>query len=304
MKRVLVTGGRGFIGRHTLSALCSRDFEVHVLDLKSEADISDNIVWHNCNLSHQDEVEKIMHMVKPTHLLHLAWYTAPELYWKSIENVEWVKNSISLLRCFADCGGLRYVIAGSCAEYDWSYGLLSETNTPMNPGTLYGICKDGLHRLAKGFAQETGLSYAWGRVFFLYGPNENENRLVSYVVKSLLEEKVARCSSGAQIRDYLFVQDVADAFAELIDSSAQGAFNIGSGEGVHIKDIILKLGVALNRSDLIKMGALQTSTNEPHIILADISKIRKEVCWKPKVSLDDGLAQTIQWCKERYKIKV
>lgn len=303
VKRVLVTGARGFIGRHMLPILHDKGFEVHALDLEGGESINSNTIWHNANLLRENEIENVMQIIKPTHLLHLAWYTASGFYWKSLENITWVQNSLSLLKSFAGCGGLRCVIAGSCAEYDWTYELLSESHTPIKPGTIYGICKDSLHRLVNGFAKETGLSYAWGRIFFLYGPYEKEDRLVPYVIKSLLKNKVAQCSSGTQIRDYLFVHDVANAFVELIDSPVQGAFNIGSGQGVSVKEIILKIGEKLNKSDLIEIGALQNSPDEPHVVLADTSKIYTETIWRPKVLLDDGLNQTIQWYKEYYKVK-
>ena len=160
--------------------------------------------------------------VKPTHLLHLAWYVVPGKLITAPENFAWVAASFDLVRRFAEPGGQRVAVCGSGYEYDWRYGYCSEELTPCVPDTVYGACKQALHEMVRSFAAGQGLSAAWGRVFFLYGPNEHPQRLVSSVIRSLLEGEPAPCSHGRQIRDYLHVQDVADGLVALLDSDVAG----------------------------------------------------------------------------------
>ncbi len=106
--------------------------------------------------------------------------------------------------------GSGWSVCGSGYEYDWSYGYCTEGLTPCVPDTVYGACKHALHEMVRSYAAARQLSVAWPRVFFLYGPHEHPQRLVSSVVRALLRGEPAPCSHGRQIRDYMHVQDVAD----------------------------------------------------------------------------------------------
>ena len=159
---------------------------------------------------------------QPTHLLHLAWDARPGLFWTSTENLRWVAASLGLYLAFAASGGRRAVVAGSCAEYDWSHSELDEARTPLVPRTLYGEAKRALHTLLERAAAQSGVELAWGRLFFLYGPHEAEGRLVSDVARALLAGREARCSEGSQQRDFMHVADAGRAFAALVASDVTG----------------------------------------------------------------------------------
>ena len=186
-------------------------------------------------------------------------------------------------------------MAGTCAEYDWQYGYCSEQVTPLAPATLYGTCKHSLQIVLDSFARQTGLSAAWGRIFFLYGPHEHPSRLISSVIVSLLKGEPARCSHGNQIRDFLYVEDVADAFTALLESDITGPVNVASGGPIALRDIIYKIAEKIDREDLIQLGVVPVSSHEPHLLVADVSRLTDEVGWMPKYNLDRGLEQTIAW---------
>jgi len=145
--------------------------------------------------------------------------------------------------------------------------------------------------------KEAGLSSAWGRIFFLYGPHEHPKKLVSSVALSLLKDRPAYCSHGKQIRDYLYVQDVAEAFIALLESEVQGPVNIASGSPTALKDIIIKIAKKLNREDLVQLGALSANPDEPDFLVGDVGRLSKEVGWRPKYNLDYGLDRAINWLK-------
>lgn len=296
-RRVLVTGAGGFIGRHCLSILISKGFEVHAADVFVPQKTPLELHWHQVDLLDTKQCSELLSTICPTHLLHFAWYAKPGEYWNSLENIRWVEGSLQLLRVFYMNGGKRVVMAGTCAEYDWRYGYCSEYVTPLVPSTLYGTCKNALQHLLKEFSRMTGLSSAWGRVFFLYGPHENHNRLVSSVILNLLENKTAPCSHGNQIRDFLHVEDVALAFVALLESDVMGPVNIASGQPVDLKSVICKIADKLGRRDLIQLGALPAPDNDPRVLIADVGQLSEKVRWQPKFDLDMGLEQTITWWK-------
>lgn len=297
MNKVLLTGATGFIGRHCLSSLLANGYEVHAVSCRPRPEDPSGVRWHQADLLNPARVSELMADVRPSHLLHLAWFAVPGKYWTSPENLRWVQASIDLLRGFARHGGRRVVMAGTCAEYDWRYGYCAERVTPLAPSTLYGTCKHSLQLMSDAFAQQAELDAAWGRIFFLYGPHENPNRLVASVVRAVLSGEPAPCSHGNQLRDFLYVQDVADAFVALLNSGVSGAVNIGSGRPVALKDIIYKIAGKVERQDLIQLGALTAPANEPPMLVADVRRLSNEVGWSPGYDLDLGLEQTIAWWK-------
>ena len=302
-KRVLVTGAGGFIGRHCLPVLISNGFEVHAADVFVPEEKRYGLHWHQVDLLDTKQTYELLATICPTHLLHFAWYAKPGEYWNSLENIRWVEGSLHLLRVFHMNGGKRVVMAGTCAEYDWRYGYFSEQVTPLVPLTLYGTCKNALQHLLKEFSIVTGLSSAWGRIFFLYGPHENPNRLVSSVILNLLQNKTALCSHGNLIRDFLHVQDVASAFVSLLESDVTGPVNIASGNPTAIKDVVNTIADKLNKRDLVRFKEGPSPLNEPGLLVAEVKRLNSEIGWKPGYDLDRGLEQTIDWWKDQRGVK-
>jgi nucleoside-diphosphate-sugar epimerase len=293
VNRVLVTGASGFIGRRTLLRLAEDGFEVHAV-ARSINERDDWVEWHQADLLSPTSAETLIEEIAPTHLLHFAWCAEPGTYWSSPDNLRWLEASLRLLQPFA-AGGRRAVVAGTCAEYDWSYGLCSEQVTPLRPNSLYGTCKHALHLVIERVAGETGLSTAWGRIFFVYGPDEHPNRFVASIIQSLLRGEPAPATSGMQIRDYLHVDDVAGAFVRLLQSDIVGALNIGSGEPLRVRDLLFAIGEAVGARDLLRLGALRMRPDEPPLLVADTRRLTHELRWAPRFSLEDGISDTVSW---------
>jgi nucleoside-diphosphate-sugar epimerase len=279
--KVLVTGGSGFIGRQALQPLRDRGYEVHAPSSR-EAD-----------LLAPDTAERLIAELQPTHLLHFAWDARPGKYWTSTENLAWVEASLRLLRAF---GGRRAVLAGTCAEYEWTDSVhCVEGSTPLAPSTLYGAAKHGLRGIAERYAEQTGVSLAWGRIFFVYGPYEQPGRLASSVASALVRGEPAETSAGTQVRDFLHSEDLGDAFAALLDSEVEGAVNMASGEPRPIRDVVVALGEAAGRPDLLRIGARPANPSEPASITAAVDRLRDEVGWRGGRTLEQGAADTIAW---------
>jgi len=298
MKRVLVTGASGFIGRACIGPLVSRGFEVHAVARTAVRGADARAVWHHHDLLAPGAAARVVDAVRPTHLLHLAWYAVPAKYWTAPENVDWVAASVALARAFDRAGGRRFVGAGSCAEYASADGDCDERSTPLAPATLYGTCKHAVHRVVAALA-EGRFSCAWGRIFFLYGPHEDPSRLVPSVIGALLAGRDALCTAGTQVRDFMHVEDVADAFAALLDSDVEGAVNIASGRPARIAEVVLSIARQMNAESLVRFGARPIPEGELPSITASIARLRDEVGWSAWRDLDRGLGDTIAWWRER-----
>ena len=132
----------------------------------------------------------------------------------------------------------------------------------------------------------------------MYGPYENPERIVPTVIRALLKKEIAKCTHGEQIRDFLYVYDVAAAFVALLESDLQGALNIASGQPLSLKEVILKIADKLDGRDLIKLGAVVSSAGQPRQLVADTFRLHNELKWRPKYNIDEGLAATIDWWKK------
>ncbi len=301
MKRVLLTGATGFIGRHTLPSLRERGYEVHAVSSRNVGRSGAGMHWHRADLLEAREIQGLVAEVRPTHLVHLAWNVEPGAYWTSPANLRWVAASLELVRSFAEGGGERAIFAGTCAEYNWSSGRCIERETPLIPATLYGTCKHSLQQMVTAYARETRFSVAWARIFFLFGPHERPGRLVPSVIGSLLRQEPARCTAGEQVRDFLHVADVADALVATLDSSVEGPINIASGTGSTVKEVVQTIAAALGREDLLHLGARSTPPGDPPLLIASVDRLRDEVGWQPRHTLRSGLHDTIAWWQHHHQ---
>jgi nucleoside-diphosphate-sugar epimerase len=305
VKRVLVSGAGGFIGRASVPALQALGYEVHAVvspggAARVPAELAPTTV-HAADLLDGAAVAALLAAIEPSHLLHFAWVATPGVYWTSPDNARWLAASELLLGVFRRSGGIRAVMAGSCAEYDWSrVEVCHETSSPLatqaaSPPTPYAAAKIAMQESLESFGRKSGISTAWGRIFFQYGPHENAARLVPTIIISLLQNREALCSHGRQVRSFLHVADVGAAFAALLDSRLVGPVNVGSGEAVSIGELALRIGAQLGRRDLVRLGAKSAPPGEPAVLIPDLKRLTQELGWQPRFTLEAGLADTIAW---------
>jgi nucleoside-diphosphate-sugar epimerase len=296
-KRVLLTGGTGFIGRHCIAELQARGYEVHATTSRTPPAPA-GVRWHRADLLNGDETAALMAEVRPDSLLHLAWYTEHGKFWQALENLDWVRASLALLRAFIAEGGRRMVLAGSCTEYDWTDGVCREDTTPLKPQGLYGVSKHAFRLMAEAAARRAGISCAWGRIFFLYGPGEQPGRLVAAFVRSQLCSERTTCLSGELRRDYLYVADVASALVALLDSPLEGAVNIGSGNAISIRTMVDRITAKCGHPELVDFRAREAAQQDAPLVVADTTRLAGKLQWTPRVDLDRGLDLTVDWWRQ------
>ena len=294
--KVLLTGAAGFIGSHVARELVRQNHEVYAL-VRPQSDL-----WRVA------DIEPSLHIIRADLLaptlalqassfdccLHLAWYVEPGKYLQSPQNKDWVVASLRLARLLQQAGCRRFVGTGTCFEYAPGDPPQNES-TPTLPSTPYVQAKLELFNALRS----SDIEFAWLRLFYQYGPGEDPRRLVPVVINSLLRNQEMKLVPGDRVRDYLHIEDVASAACAVAGSRLTGAVNIGSGIPVTVREIATKIGEALERVNLLKVGAIPYGASEPMHLLADNTKLREGTGWKPRHSLDEGLRQTIEWWKSR-----
>lgn len=295
---IVVTGATGFVGRRVLGPLVERGFRVTALGRHRPG--NDGVDFRHVDLLNPGEGLACLRELRATHLLHLAWCAVPGLFWTSPENIAWSNASLRLLDAFAAAGGRRALLVGTCAEYDWTTSVLSEAGSPCLPSTLYGAAKYGTYLMADRLAAQAGVSLAWARLFYMYGPGETGGRLVSDACNALLAGRRFAASSGVQRRDYIHVDDVAGSLAAIVSSAVTGPVNVGLGDAPSVRAILEEVARAAgNRLDLLEFGAQALRPNDPPVIEADVKRLRDEVGFRPRFTLAEGMANTVQWWRER-----
>lgn len=284
MKRLLVTGATGFIGREVLRRVPHDVFDVHAVTSGAAAGGESFVAWHQSDLLDPRAVNVLLARVKPSHLLHLAWDPGVEGYRTTPRNLDWLAAGVTLARTFRAHGGARAVYAGTCAERQPEL-------------SLYATCKAALSEVLREYAREDGWHYAWGRIFWPYGPRGASHRLVPYVIERLLAGEVARCSPGVQTRDFVHVGDVASGLLALLESESDGPVDIGTGEGTRVRTLVELISQRIGRQDLLRFDGATPPAGEPDVVVASPTALRS-TGWRPR-PLSEGLAETIDWYRER-----
>jgi nucleoside-diphosphate-sugar epimerase len=277
--KTLITGSSGFIGRALLKQNLTGD--LHVTSRVSTS-LPVGITGHFGDLSDQ-EFLKYLAEQEFEQVIHLAWEGLPNL--SEENNLRNLEISKKILEILASSGVEDFQIAGSCLEYGDKTGQVNEEVIGENLSDF----ADTKIKLLE-FVAGLGVAYKWHRIFYSYGPFQHDNSLLSSAFLSAKNGVSLKLSNPNISRDFVYVDDVAKAMSQLIETpGVSGIFNIGSGKGTLVKDLV----DALNS----KMGLeIQDQVVEENSALtADIKKITETCGWTPDVSIEQGVKKFVDW---------
>jgi nucleoside-diphosphate-sugar epimerase len=301
--KILVTGARGFIGSHICRALQAHGCEVRALRsvLPPKGGNHEDlwrVEWMDADLLTVTD-RALAEMCRGVDAcIHAAWFVVPGEYLTSPKNDEYRAASIRLFSSLLE-GGCRTITGvGTCFEYEQTDHPLDES-ARLNPVTPYAAAKLATFVAGEALARQAGASFAWARLFYLYGPREDPRRLVASVARQLLKGERAAVTSGRQVRDFLHVSDVAKALMAVTEARLHGPVNVGSGEPVQVRAVVETIGDITGRADLIDFGARPDNAVDPPYVCADNDRLKNETGWMPRYDLREGLEQTVGWWRNR-----
>ncbi len=300
--RILITGATGFVGLPVLLKLREQGHELHAVvrpespRKKTLQTHAKETITHEASLYDGARLSAIVAETRPELAIHLAWPIQPG-YLSSTLNLSAMQGSLAMAQALAEhrCG--RLMVVGSCFEYDTHQGYLRE-DTPLSPPTLYGESKASLFRVLSRALESTDTRLVWPRLFYLYGPHESKGRLVPSVIRSLLEGSPSRCSPGDQIRDFLHVNDAADALCRVAQSDLTGPVNVASGVPITVKTLVKTIAKACGNEHLVEFGALPYRADESMFVCADTHRLSQALGFTPAFDLSRGVGHVVAWWKE------
>jgi nucleoside-diphosphate-sugar epimerase len=299
MRRALVTGASGFVGRAAVAALRARGFEVHAVARRAERSVEAD-AWHEADLLDSASLVPVVDASRASHLLLLAWETEHGAFWSDPKNLEWSRATLTLFEAFADAGGERSVMVGSCAQYDWkalgASGLADEATSARRPATLYGQAKEDTARRLEARSSAWGVSHAIALLFFPYGPYDKAERLVPSLTRDLLAGQEATVKTGAEVRDFVHVEDCGAALAALLDSGVTGAVNVGTGQPSTIAEVARTVARIVGHEDLLRVDPPSAAAST---VVAAVRRLIQEVGFVPRYDLESGLRQTVEWIRSQ-----
>ena len=267
MTLVLITGANGFVGRQIIRSLDVKDIDlIPVVREGKENTVSnfENVkkIITSKDLFAEDESWWEQQCKDVDIIIHAAWYVETGKYQDSSKNIDCLIGSLKLAKGAAKAGVSRFLGLGTCAEYDQSQGVLT-VNTPLKPLTIYAAAKANLFTTLSLWLPRENVSFAWIRLFYLYGEGEDQKRLVPYVRSQILQGNFVELTSGKQVRDFMDVAEAGKKIAEISLTNQIGPINLCSGTPITVRQFVEKIAAEYGRKDLLRFGAREDNLFDP-----------------------------------------
>lgn len=304
MKKVLITGGTGFVGANFVYRFLERGDEVHLL-VRPEArfwriePVKEKVRLHTVDLAKEKNVGEFISGLKPEIILHFATYGAYQGREQDVETTVRtnVQGTVNLMSACAEVGFECFINTGSTSEYGEKDHPMREDDL-LEPNNLYGVTKAAATMFGKFLAEKHNLPFVTMRLFSVYGPYEDPRRLVPVVIKACLANVPLNLASPSFVRDFIFIEDVIDAYDAAIAQRERvrgEVFNVGTGIQHSIRDVVEAAKRATGATIEPAYSTMDAVQHEPAMWVADISKIKRVLGWESSFSLEKGIEKNVAW---------
>lgn len=303
--RILITGASGFVGSCLVRRLVKDGYEVHIFTRKESnrwrlADLPGPVTDHQVDLRDVAGVEKAVTRVKPEIIYHLATYGGLS-FQNCIQGIfqSNLMGTVNILQACEKVGFNYFVNTGSSSEYGIKSVPMKETDM-LEPIGAYGVSKAAATLFCRSEAVEKGLPVVTLRLFSPYGPWDEPNRLIPFVIRSLLRGEAPRLSRPSYVRDYIYIDDVLEAYLNVIKrpSPAGSIYNVGTGRQYSIERVVSMITEIIGKGPAPVWGAVQGAKPEPETWVADINENVCKIGWQPSTDILEGLKKTVWWYRK------
>lgn len=307
MKKVIVTGAAGFVGRHLVAKLQENGVEVIALvRAERSAKLGDRMIV--CEMSDYASLPELIEDRDIDTVFHLAWQGVSDAHSRD-EDVQLrnIKASLDLVDAAAKMGITTLIGAGSLHEAE-AITQMGEDSVITNLGYMYKAAKTCAHFMAKAKAGNRGLRFFWPIITNTYGEGEHSARLINTVIRDILAGHSPALSEGKQLYDFVHISDVAQAFYLIGEKGVDGTnYIIGSGEAKPLRDFLSRAGdiagnVKGGDAVPLQFGAIKSNVVFLGADSFNTSTLMRDTGFVPMVSFDEGIYRTAQWLKEQAEI--
>lgn len=293
MKNIIVTGATGAVGSAVVRRALDKGMDVTCIVHKGSKRLgnlpqSERVHIVECDL--RDYCTLNIDGQYDT-FIHLSWEKTFGASRDDAEvqtrNIQYTLDAVQLAH---RCGCLVFVGAGSQAEYGvQSVDLTPEL--PVKPESGYGIAKYAAGKLSAMLCKNLGLRQNWVRILSVYGPNDGENTLISYVIKELKAGRSPELTKCEQMWDYLYADDAGDAILAIAENGKDGkAYPLGSGKGRQLSEYIEDIRQVINPSINMRLGFKEYYPHQPMHLVANIRELTEDTGWAPKHTFVQGIS--------------
>ena len=303
-EKIFITGATGFIGSNLTRRSLDKGAEVFInirntSDTWRIRDILNEVDVIPVDITEYAKLKDFLKEIRPDIIFHTATYggNAGQKNTEKIIKTNFI-GTVNLLRSSRDINPDLFVNTGSSSEYGIKDSAITESCL-LEPVTEYGASKAAATLYCQTIACTEKLPVVTLRLFSPYGRYEQKSRLVPSLILAALQKINPRITSRQFVRDFIFIEDVLDAYEAVIDNkNASGKiFNIGSGQQHSVGEVVDMIVRLLGNEVSFEIGIPQAWKNEPAFWQADIQRAKSELEWEPKYSLEKGLSTTIDWFK-------
>lgn len=306
MKRVIITGATGVVGMAIVRKCIEKGIEEVLLvnpDSPRLARIPDDPLVHviKCGLEEfAGATADSLGVESPDAFIHLSWggTFGDSRNDKALQekNAEYALDAVRLAHRL---GCSAFVGAGSQAEYGRVEGVL-KPDTPCNPENEYGRAKLKASLETRQLCHDLGIRHVWPRILSIYGPYDGEKTMVMSLITQLLSGHKPGLTPGHQMWDYLYADDAGEAMLALAERGKDGGiYPIGSGVARPLREYIETIRDLIDPSLPLGFGEVPYSDKQVMHLCADISKLREDTGFSPKVDFAEGARRTIDWIKHQ-----
>ena len=295
--RILLTGASGFLGRAILQQLCKENHQILAFARTPLLVEYPSVYWKPVDLNQPSSYQPHLCEFRPEILIHLAWQDIPDFSFStSLLNLHQSLNLLQIVLKVNCCK--KILVAGTCWELNKKKGECFESDLG-SPTDHFTWAKHSVRNWLEMETTKLGITFAWMRIFYLYGPRQRKESLLPMLLTELQNMRLPHIKTPYHASDFVFVEDAAKGFVQAVEKEfISGTFHLGSGRSTPVWKLCQIAEEVLCGKKILTEQLLETNLEPIQLendFWANCERSHKFLGWKPQTTLEGGIKKTLEW---------